>query len=335
VLLAVAAGAVASRDAIDRAWHKATRHGVQGLPPDARTRLSDVAANGRIDNWDAALHAFRDRPVLGTGAGTYDITWNQVRQIDATLHDGHSLYLETLGELGIVGLVLVLAAIGPGAFALLRRARSPVYAGLAGAALAWIVHAGVDWDWEMPVITMWVFAVFGAACADDGAVTQLSRGSAVRIVGALGTAFLLITPFNVARSQVALKDAQQAFRRGDCATTLRRALDAASAANQRPEPFQLIAYCDVRTGQDALARRAALGALRRDPGDWNVRYSVALVLGATGEDPRLRIRAALAANPRFEPVQEANKRLSRASGPKQWKRVSRRLPLLFEGFYKP
>ena len=73
--------------------------------------------------------------------------------------DAHSLYLETLGELGLVGLLLLAAFL----FYPLRRAiasrRSPGVAAAAGAAVAFLAHAGVDWDWSRSAVV-----VAGLAC---------------------------------------------------------------------------------------------------------------------------------------------------------------------------
>ena len=44
---------------------------------DERLRLTDPGNNGRLDNWRVALDAFEKEPLLGTGAGTYGITWAQ------------------------------------------------------------------------------------------------------------------------------------------------------------------------------------------------------------------------------------------------------------------
>ena len=38
---------------------------------DPRSRLTDVGNDGRLDHWDVAIHAFRDDPVTGTGAGDF------------------------------------------------------------------------------------------------------------------------------------------------------------------------------------------------------------------------------------------------------------------------
>ena len=66
--------------------------------------------------------------------------------IDESVRDAHSLYLETAAELGLVGLAALLALFG-GVVVAARRARTPA---AAAALAAWAVHAGVDWDWELP-----------------------------------------------------------------------------------------------------------------------------------------------------------------------------------------
>ncbi len=80
--------------------------------------------------------------------------------------DAHGLYPETLGELGLVGLILLvtaLVAILAGLAVRIRGKDRTVYAALFAATLAWMLAAAVDWHWEMPVVTLWLFAAGGAA----------------------------------------------------------------------------------------------------------------------------------------------------------------------------
>jgi O-Antigen ligase len=107
----------------------------------------------RIDYWRVAWEEFEQNPWLGSGAGTYFRYW-ETSGIAAGVRDAHSLYLETLAELGPVGLaLLVLALVLPLVAAV--RARGAPFAGAALAGYsAFLVHAGLDWDWEMPVVTL-------------------------------------------------------------------------------------------------------------------------------------------------------------------------------------
>jgi hypothetical protein len=106
-------------------------------------------------------HEYLPHPLLGSGAGTFGSYWDRFGQVTVWggALDAHSLYLETLAELGPVGLVLVLAFLAyPFRAALTARGRP--YASAATAAYAaFVFHAGLDWDWEMPVVV-----VAGLAC---------------------------------------------------------------------------------------------------------------------------------------------------------------------------
>ncbi len=73
---------------------------------DPRTRLTDPSNNGRIDQWDVAVQTFRGSPLEGEGAGTYQNVWVRERPITLTVRDAHSLYVEVLAELGLVGLAI-------------------------------------------------------------------------------------------------------------------------------------------------------------------------------------------------------------------------------------
>ena len=93
--------------------------------------------------------------------------------------DAHSLYIETLGELGLVG-AAILAALIVGLAVAARRAfrRLPVQAAGAIAALSvFAVHAGLDWDWEMPAVSLVALLCAGAliAWSEGPAATSSER----------------------------------------------------------------------------------------------------------------------------------------------------------------
>jgi hypothetical protein len=96
----------------------------------------------------------------------------------------------------------------------------------------------------------------------------------------------------------------------------------------RPEPFEVLAYCDSRLGLHTLAERAMRSALERDPENWELYYGLALVRASAGRDPRPAARRALRLNPRGALAREASRRF-RGSDPGTWrKRASgARLPL--------
>jgi O-Antigen ligase len=300
---------------------------------DTRDRLTSASNNGRLEQWSVALDAFRAAPLTGHGAGTFQVLWTGARATDLYVVDGHSLYLESLAELGVVGLALLGAAQATLLGALLIRARGPdrgPHGVLAAAVLAWVVHTGVDWHWELPAVTAWVFALGGLAIAAPRApAAGRLFAPLTRIVAAIGCLVLAVTPGLVALSQQTLDDSTSAFRRGDCRRTADAALSSISLLSVRPQPFELLAYCDMRAGLSRLAVKSMEKALARDPANWEYHYGLALVRGASGLDPRPQAATALAHNPRSRLVQAAAIDLGTADRPREWRSraLRARLPI--------
>jgi O-antigen ligase len=121
--------------------------------------LSTAPLGDRPAYWRVAASDVSEHPLLGSGAGSFDDYWLEHRPIPADVRDAHSLYLETVAELGIVGLALLLCALGTPLVAAVRARAQGVLASAAAGYAAFLVHAGLDWDWEMPVTV-----VAGLAC---------------------------------------------------------------------------------------------------------------------------------------------------------------------------
>ncbi|MBA3852449.1 MAG: O-antigen ligase family protein [Chloroflexi bacterium] len=334
-VLALAAGALAlgAPQMIERQFERfATQDQVETT--DLRERLTTPANNGRLEHWRTALAGFDRAPVRGTGAGTYALLWDQERQSEFQVEDAHSLYLEMLAELGVIGLMLVVVVVGIVLVGLLLRARGPsraVAAGLLGAALTWALHAGIDWDWEMPAVTAWFFGAGGLALASGsrpGAPDGRRLPKLQRVGLALGCLLLAVVPARIAFSEARLDDGRQAFARGDCAGAVDSALGSIDALAVRADSYVILGYCDVRLGLPDLAVRAMDGAVARDPGNWETHYGRALVLGAAGRDPRPAARRALALNPLAPLAREAVDGFA-TDDPQTWRRraLEARLPV--------
>ena len=115
--------------------------------------LADDAAKYEGDRawyWHVAWQETAEAPVVGRGAGTFERSWLEEQPIPVFVLDAHSLYLEMLAELGLVGLALLALVLVPPLVGAFRGAS----AAAAGAYVAFLVHAGVDWDWEMPAVTL-------------------------------------------------------------------------------------------------------------------------------------------------------------------------------------
>ena len=310
VVVAIASGAVS------RAWDDFIDAGVNPLPGETRDRLTDTAGNGRGPQWEVAIDAFADDRLRGQGAASYEIAWYRERDEDTAIIDGHSLYLETLADLGIVGLLLILLAVGgvlAGLAAGIRGRHRTGYAALFAAGLTWALHAGIDWDWEMPATTVWFFAAGGAALAArarPGAPTFRAVNRAPVAVAFLVAA---AAPFVVMTSSARLERASDAVRAGDCPTAKQEAIDALDYLGNRAESYAIIGLCDAAAGFPQPAVTALEKAVAEDPRYWEWHYELALVQAAAGTDPRPALRRALERNPRDEPARALLEQAERAS----------------------
>jgi O-antigen ligase len=134
--------------------------------------------------WRVAWRQFEDNTSLGSGAGTFERYWLRYRPVSSFARDAHSVYLEKLAELGPVGLALLLTALALPLVAL-RVRRDPLLAAAAGSYVLFLVHAGVDWDWELPAVT-----VAGLTCG--GAMLVATRPADARELGDRSRLALLV-----------------------------------------------------------------------------------------------------------------------------------------------
>jgi hypothetical protein len=126
------------------------------------TRLTSLQSH-RYAYWKVALGAFKDHPLIGLGSGGFQVRWFERRMIQESVSDAHSLYVETAAELGLIGLVALgtfLAGIAVAARRCIEHDPLPA-AGAVAAFVTWAVHAGVDWLWEMPAVSL-IALGFGA-----------------------------------------------------------------------------------------------------------------------------------------------------------------------------
>jgi O-antigen ligase len=164
----VAATVVVAPSSVEQAAPPREKRSGDVVARDA-SRLRSLQTN-RLKYWDVALHAFADSPLRGTGTRGFATLWLEKRSITETATDTHSLYVETLVELGLVGALLLAAFLGGAGVAAARVYRSgprgrTLVTGWIAAGAVFVVHAGVDWDWEMPAVSLIFLALAGAALA--------------------------------------------------------------------------------------------------------------------------------------------------------------------------
>ena len=133
----------------------------------------------RYQEWKAAWETFKEHPLTGTGAATWVVGWLKWRPFDMISKDGHSWFFENLSELGIIGAGLMVAfvavflTISIKDLRFLKRASIPRDSTelFSLPSVVLLIHAMIDWDWEMPVIFL-TFFMFAGGLLRYG---QLSR----------------------------------------------------------------------------------------------------------------------------------------------------------------
>jgi O-antigen ligase len=152
----------------------------------SNTRFTTLSSD-RYDYWRVALNAFVRQPFRGVGAGGWAVDWLRYRREQSYAVDAHSLPLQTLAELGVVGLLLLVATLAgviEAARRALLRARD-LAAGPVAALVVYLAHSPLDWDWQLPALTLVAVLLAGAllGLASDGAPSPRNADT-----GALDTA---------------------------------------------------------------------------------------------------------------------------------------------------
>ena len=145
-------------------------------------RLTDLCANNRLQWWGEALDVAADRPVGGSGAGTFVLARRRYRENATPVTEPHSVPLQLLTDLGVVGLVLGLAGAVGAVVGARRGIRQTAGADRAAAAalaclvLAYGVHALVDYDLDFLAVTGPMLVALGALLAIGRARARIRVG---------------------------------------------------------------------------------------------------------------------------------------------------------------
>jgi hypothetical protein len=156
--------------------------------PQSAERLRSLESD-RYRYWDVAFKSFTAHPLKGVGTAGFRVEWAREEGGANEVRDAHSLYIETAAELGLVGIVF-LAMLLAGLVASARRALARDLTASLGpvAVLAtWALHAGIDWDWEMPAVTLPALACAGLVIALADGDAQPRRSALKRRSAAFAT----------------------------------------------------------------------------------------------------------------------------------------------------
>lgn len=227
--------------------------------------------------WRVAWHELAANPVLGSGAGTFADWWLRLRTVPQSSHEAHSLYIETLAELGPLGLALLLLAFGAGLLGAWRLRRHPLGPALVAVLVTYGVAAAVDFHWELAGVTAPVILLAAAATVHaDPATSSVRSRYAVPALAAFTVAGVLAL---IGASALDAGDPQRALRVAPYSSAAWKVL-----AEQRR------AHGDV-AGAIVAYRRA----VKLDPNDWIAWSELAAV--SKGKPRRLALAEAARLDP--------------------------------------
>jgi O-antigen ligase/polysaccharide polymerase Wzy-like membrane protein len=152
-------------------------------------RLISTNSGNRWIWWKEAAGAFSDRPVGGWGGGSFPLVHLRYRTNRIPVAQPHSVPLQFLSETGFIGAALALGGLGALFFVAFGRVRAMPWGrerdfgvALFAGAVAWLVHGLVDWDWDIPGVTVPALVALGVLCG----LPSAGAGRPRRRVGPFG-----------------------------------------------------------------------------------------------------------------------------------------------------
>ena len=283
-----------------KAWDQLTSR-TASTPSNTPNRLT-ATSSVRARYWGEAVDVFDASPAVGAGAGGFVVARTRYRHDKLAVRHAHGYAVQTLADLGLIGLALSLVATVGWAVAALRvtgvprRDRrllfDPERIGMitmTSVVLVFGVHSLIDWTWFVPAN-----AVVGLLCAGwvagrqplrmrlsharDGNPSsssrlgrgvgglRVSRRAAAVAVGVLGvglvTSWAALQPVRAAHAEDRAIDALSIGDYGAAAGHAR------TAARRNPvslEPLWLLAFVADARGDSRAASQALERAARLQP----------------------------------------------------------------------
>ena len=271
VVLALVVGVVhfgSPVHSVKRAYDSFVTADVPDETGDLNNRLFTFNGNGRVQLWHVALHSSRGHRLAGTGAGTFERFWERDGTVDFKVRDAHGLFVETLSELGVVGLILIVVMLAVPLVVAVRARRVGLVAPLAGAYVAFVLHAAVDWDWELSGVTLTalVLGCLLLTAHRRGGERTISRvprslGAGIAVAAAAMSVVGLVGNTTIA-------SARDALDRGDTRTAIARAETARGWMPWSLEPWLVRGEGQLALGDVAAARASFERAIDIDGNEW-------------------------------------------------------------------
>jgi hypothetical protein len=248
-------------------------------------RLTSINSNSRWQWWKEAWRAFEKQPLRGTGAGSFELSHRLLRSNRLVVTEPHNVPLQFLSETGIVGLLLALGAVAFAVAGVVQRVRgSPEALAVAVAALAYLLHSVVDFDWDFVAVTGPFFLTVGVLLGCRATPGQRRPALApLPAVLAIAVVYSLLTPWFAQR---ATDSALGALEAGRPARAVSDARDARSLNPLALEPLLVQAGAVEQLGDLAAARALYVRAIDLQPLNWRGWFELGRFEVGLGHDRR-------------------------------------------------
>jgi hypothetical protein len=243
--------------------------------------LLGTSGSGRWQFWSAAVSEFRAHPLNGGGAGSWEAWWLQHGSLPLPSEFAHSLYLEALAELGIIGLLLIGGAVAVAAVGAVRSAlalQSGEIAAAAACGLAFFAAAAYDWVWQLAGIAIVGVGMLGFALGALPAqrASAWGRFHALRPVLALVAVAAIIPQYVVLAAGSHLRNSQAAYSARNGPRARSEALAAKALEPWAASPYLQLGFVADAEHNSAEAARWGREAIRHSRRDWNVWANAAI-----------------------------------------------------------
>lgn len=299
-MVALALGEKGLTGSISGRWQQLTDTSAP-LPRNDNSRLTS-AGSVRARYWDEALQIFADNPGVGVGAGGYATVRKRYRTADPAVRHAHGYVVQTLADLGLVGLAVSLAllaawlASAARATGLRRRDRGRPYTPeriglltLLAVVIVFGVSSSIDWTWIVPANAAVALLAAGwlagrgplgtrhpgtderSPHAAPALAERLRRGigERSRAISAAAVALLVVasawTVYQPQRADTIAQDALDTLATGNADAAREQAQRARDINPLSLDPLYALWTIEASAGRNSAARRALEQAVRLQP----------------------------------------------------------------------
>jgi O-antigen ligase len=308
VVPVVAIGVIAaSPGQVSQSWQDLTNPNVT-TPANTPNRLT-ATSSVRARYWREALDVHAGSKWVGAGAGAFEVARTRYRSDRLTARHAHGYVVQTLADLGWLGLALAALTGIAWLVAALRttelrprdrgRPFGPERIGLltmTAVVVVFAMHSLIDWSWFVPGVTAvallcaaWVAGRVPVEAPLRWAPTRAAwAGAAAVMIAALAASWAALQPVRAANAESGVLDA---LERGDRDLAERRARAAADRNPLSLEPRWQLAFIQDARGDRQAAERTLASAAKDQPANaeaWRRlgRYRISVL-----DDPQRAIEA--------------------------------------------